>query len=120
MAGNQIVSTDYQLTAKTSDFGSLIAGASITVDSVAYTVREVRKFDDGAFCSTVSLTGYNTNAGDSPLLNGTTLLLYIRVLTPVVLASVVSNLAIICSRLVVMFSVLQFHKMHHHLTFLLL
>ena len=50
LAGNQIVSTDYQLTAKTSDFGSLIAGASITVDSVAYTVREVRKLDDGTFC----------------------------------------------------------------------
>ncbi len=49
LAGNQIVSTDYQLTAKTSDFGSLIAGASITVDSVAYTVREVRKLDDGSF-----------------------------------------------------------------------
>ena len=50
LAGNQIVSTDYQLTAKTSDFGTLIAGESITVDSVAYTVREVRKLDDGAFC----------------------------------------------------------------------
>ena len=37
LAGNQIVSTDYQLTAKTSDFGSLI-------------VREVRKLDDGTFC----------------------------------------------------------------------
>ena len=49
LAGNQIVSTDYQLTAKTSDFGSLIAGASITVDSVAFTVREVRKLDDGSF-----------------------------------------------------------------------
>ena len=49
LAGNQIVSTDYQLTAKTSDFGSLVAGASITVDSVAYTVREVRKLDDGSF-----------------------------------------------------------------------
>ena len=49
LAGNQIVSTDYQLTAKTSDFGSLIAGASITVDSVGYTVREVRKLDDGSF-----------------------------------------------------------------------
>ena len=49
LAGNQIVSTDYQLTAKTSDFGTLIAGASITVDSVGYTVREVRKLDDGSF-----------------------------------------------------------------------
>ena len=50
LAGNQIVSTDYQLTAKVSDFGSLIAGASITVDSVAYTARELRKLDDGIFC----------------------------------------------------------------------
>ena len=50
LAGNQIVSTDYQLTAKVSDFGSLIAGASITVDSVDYTVRELRKLDDGIFC----------------------------------------------------------------------
>ena len=50
LAGNQIVSTDYQLTAKVSDFGTLIAGASITVDSVAYTVRELRKLDDGIFC----------------------------------------------------------------------
>ena len=50
LAGNQIISTDYQLTARVSDFGNLIAGASITVDSVAYTVREVRKLDDGAFC----------------------------------------------------------------------
>ena len=49
LAGNQIISTDYQLTARASDFGNLIAGASITVDSVAYTVREVRKLDDGSF-----------------------------------------------------------------------
>ena len=50
IADGLVVTTDYQLTAKTSDFGSLIAGASITVDSVAYTVREVRKLDDGTFC----------------------------------------------------------------------
>ena len=50
LAGDRIVSTDYQLTAKVNDFGSLIAGATITVDSVSYTVREVRKLDDGTFC----------------------------------------------------------------------
>ncbi|HBZ39628.1 MAG TPA: hypothetical protein DEO59_14565 [Balneola sp.] len=50
LAGDFIMSTDYVLRAKTSDFGSLIAGASITVDSVAYTVREVRKLNDGTFC----------------------------------------------------------------------
>tara|TARA_R100001440_G_scaffold4703_1_gene10583 strand:- start:1110 stop:1397 length:288 start_codon:yes stop_codon:yes gene_type:complete len=50
LAGDFIMSTDYVLRAKTSDFGSLIAGASITVDSVGYTVREVRKLNDGTFC----------------------------------------------------------------------
>ena len=50
LAGDRIVSTDYQLTAKTSDFGDLVAGATITVDDVAYTVRELRKLDDGIFC----------------------------------------------------------------------
>ena len=50
LAGDFIMSTDYVLRAKTSDFGSLIAGASITIDSVAYTVREVRKLNDGTFC----------------------------------------------------------------------
>jgi len=50
LAGDFIMSTDYVLRAKTSDFGSLIAGASITVDSVGYTVREVKKLNDGTFC----------------------------------------------------------------------
>ena len=50
LAGDFMMSTDYVLRAKTSDFGSLIAGASITVDSVGYTVREVRKLNDGTFC----------------------------------------------------------------------
>ena len=49
IADGIVLATDYQLTAKTSDFGTLIAGESITVDSVAYTVREVRKLDDGSF-----------------------------------------------------------------------
>ena len=44
------MSTDYQLTARVVDFGALVAGASITVDNVAYTVRELRKLDDGVFC----------------------------------------------------------------------
>ena len=50
LAGDMIISTEYELTAKTSDFGTLVSGDSITVDSVAYTVREVRKLDDGTFC----------------------------------------------------------------------
>ena len=50
LAGDMIVSTEYELTAKTSDFGTLVSGDSITVDSVAYTVRELRKENDGVFC----------------------------------------------------------------------
>ena len=50
LAGDMVLSTDYQITAKASDFGSLVAGDSITVDSVAYTVRETRLIDDGLLC----------------------------------------------------------------------
>ncbi len=48
--GDMVLSTDYQVTAKTSDFGTLLAGASITVDSVAYKVRETRQIGDGLLC----------------------------------------------------------------------
>lgn len=48
LAGDQVLSTDYTLTAKASDFGNLLYGDSITVAGVAYTVREARLIDDGA------------------------------------------------------------------------
>ena len=44
-----ILSTDYMLTARASDFGGLLYGAGITVDGVNYQVREVRRVDDGKF-----------------------------------------------------------------------
>jgi hypothetical protein len=44
-----VLSTDYTLTARASNFGTLIRGSSITVDSVAYTVRETMLIDDGKF-----------------------------------------------------------------------
>ena len=50
LAGDMVLSTDYRITAKTSDFGTLLAGVSITVNSVAYTVRETRRIGDGLFC----------------------------------------------------------------------
>ena len=50
LAGDMVLSTDYQITAKATDFGTLTAGTSITVDSVAYTVRETRLIDDGLLC----------------------------------------------------------------------
>jgi hypothetical protein len=50
LAGDMVLSTDYQITAKTSDFGTLLAGAAIEVDSVDYTVRETRLIGDGLLC----------------------------------------------------------------------
>jgi hypothetical protein len=44
-----VLTTDYTLIARASDFGTLIYGASITVATVAYTVRETMLIDDGAF-----------------------------------------------------------------------
>jgi hypothetical protein len=50
LADGMVISTDYQLTAKASDFGGLKYADSINVAGVAYTVRETRLIDDGAFC----------------------------------------------------------------------
>ncbi len=50
LADGMVLTTDYQITAKTSDFGTLLAGASITVNSVAFTVRETRLIGDGLLC----------------------------------------------------------------------
>ena len=49
LSDGMVLSTDYNLTARASNFGSLIRGDSITVDSVAYTVRETMLIDDGKF-----------------------------------------------------------------------
>lgn len=49
IAGDMVLSTDYTLTAKAADFGTLIYGNSITVAGTVYTVRETRLIDDGAF-----------------------------------------------------------------------
>lgn len=42
-----VINTDYTLTAKAADFGGLLYGDAITVDGVAYSVRENRRIDDG-------------------------------------------------------------------------
>ena len=49
ISNGMVLSTDYTLTAKASDFGSLLRGDAITVNGVAYTVREVMLIDDGNF-----------------------------------------------------------------------
>ena len=50
VAGDMIITTDYRLTAKTSEFGGLVYGAAVTVDAVNYQVRENRLIEDGKFC----------------------------------------------------------------------
>ena len=47
ISDGMVLTTDYTLTAKATNFGTLIRGDSITVDSVAYTVRETMLIDDG-------------------------------------------------------------------------
>ena len=50
VADGMVITTDYTLRCEASKFGGLAYGASITVDSASYTVRENRLIDDGAFC----------------------------------------------------------------------
>ena len=49
LSDGMVLTTDYTLTARTSNFGSLIRGDSITVDGTAFTVRETMLIDDGKF-----------------------------------------------------------------------
>jgi hypothetical protein len=54
-ADGMVLTTDYVLTAKASDFGGLLYGDAMTVNGTNYSVREVLRIDDGAFVE-VSLT----------------------------------------------------------------
>jgi hypothetical protein len=49
ISDGMVLTTDFTLTARASNFGSLIRGDSITVDGTAYTVRETMLLDDGKF-----------------------------------------------------------------------
>ena len=50
VADDRVLTTDYQLTAKSSDLGGLVFDDAITVNSVSYKVRSARKIDDGSLC----------------------------------------------------------------------
>ena len=50
VADGVVMTTDYQLTAKTSELGTLIFDADLTVNAEAYKVRSTRKIDDGSLC----------------------------------------------------------------------
>ena len=54
IADGLVMTTDYELTGKTSELGSLVFDDIISVDGDNYKVRQARKIDDGKFC-TVSL-----------------------------------------------------------------
>tara|TARA_R100000329_G_C7439108_1_gene154391 strand:- start:169 stop:447 length:279 start_codon:yes stop_codon:yes gene_type:complete len=50
VADGLVMSTDYELTGKTSELGSLVFDDTIIVDGDNYKVRQARKIDDGKFC----------------------------------------------------------------------
>lgn len=53
VGGGVVLSTDYVLTARTSDIASLVDGDTLSISSITYEVRQIRKFDDGAFSRVV-------------------------------------------------------------------
>ena len=55
IADSVVLTTDYQLTGRTKDFGSILFDEVIQVNDEDYKVRSVRKIDDGSLCI-VSLT----------------------------------------------------------------
>lgn len=50
VADGLVMTTDYQLTGKTSELGNLVFDNIITVSGESYKVRSARKIDDGTFC----------------------------------------------------------------------
>jgi hypothetical protein len=49
VADGMVLTTDYKLTCRASDFGGLLYGDQITVDGALYQVRETMHIDDGKF-----------------------------------------------------------------------
>ena len=54
VADDRVLTTDYQLTVKTTDLGSLDYDTQLEVSDVKYKVRSARKIDDGTL-SVISL-----------------------------------------------------------------
>ena len=55
IADGVVLTTDYELTVKTADLGTIAFDTQIEVSNVKYKVRNVRKIDDGTLCK-ISLT----------------------------------------------------------------
>lgn len=49
IAGGMVLTTDYQLTVRASEFGKKLYGDVLTVAGSKYTVKEARLQDDGMF-----------------------------------------------------------------------
>ena len=49
IADGVVLTTDYKLTAKASEFGDLLNGSQVSINGAAYTVRNVQFMDDGKF-----------------------------------------------------------------------
>ena len=54
VADGLVMTTDYELTAKTSDLGGLVFDNTLTINGDGYKVRSARKIDDGTL-SVISL-----------------------------------------------------------------
>jgi len=54
VADDRVLTTDYELTVKTSELGNLEFGKELEVDNIKYKVRSTRKIDDGSL-SIISL-----------------------------------------------------------------
>ena len=50
IADGVVLTTDYQLTARSEDLGNLIFDQIIKVNDINYKVRSTRKIDDGSLC----------------------------------------------------------------------
>tara|TARA_Y100001978_G_scaffold106205_1_gene94882 strand:- start:306 stop:593 length:288 start_codon:yes stop_codon:yes gene_type:complete len=55
IADNTILSTEYELKVKTSDFKKVLFDKTMLVNTIPYTVRNIRKIDDGKI-SIISLS----------------------------------------------------------------
>ena len=50
IADGVVLTTDYELSVKNSDLGTIPFDAQLEVSNVKYKVRSVRKIDDGSLC----------------------------------------------------------------------
>ncbi len=53
VGGGVVISTDYVLTARSTDIVGMVDGDTLSINSVNYEVRRIMKIDDGAFSRVV-------------------------------------------------------------------